>query len=73
MNINKHDTAVALIDPQNKVLHETGRAWPLVRESPREHNTIENLERLFTAAKAQGLWPEPGRNINVSLFQGTLS
>ena len=52
MNINKHDTAVALIDPQNKVLHETGRAWPLVRESPREHNTIENLERLFTAAKA---------------------
>jgi hypothetical protein len=34
MNINKHDTAVALIDPQNEVLHETGRAWPLVRESP---------------------------------------
>jgi len=67
LNINKHDTAVVLIDPQNEVLHETGRAWPLVRESPREHNTIENLERLFTAAKAQGLWPEQERTINVSL------
>ena len=43
MNINKNDTAVVLIDPQNEVLNETGRAWPLVRESLRANNTIENL------------------------------
>jgi len=54
MNIDKNDTAVVLIDPQNEVLHETGRAWPLVHESLRENNTIENMERIFKAAKAQG-------------------
>jgi nicotinamidase-related amidase len=54
MNINKNDTAVVFIDPQNEVLNETGRAWPLVRESLRENNTIENMERIFTAAKAHG-------------------
>src|SRR5499426_2723388 len=54
MHIDKHDTAVVCIDPQNEVLDASGLAWPLVRESLRENNTIENLERLFTAAKAHG-------------------
>jgi nicotinamidase-related amidase len=54
MNIDKHDTAVALIDPQNEVLAESGLAWPLVRESLQENHTIENMECLFKAAKAHG-------------------
>jgi nicotinamidase-related amidase len=54
MNIDKHDTAVVLIDPQNEVLAESGRAWPLVRESLQENQTIEHMERLFKAAKAHG-------------------
>ena len=54
MNFNKNDTAVVFIDPQNEVLSETGLAWPLVHESLRENNTIENMERIFKAAKALG-------------------
>ena len=54
MNINKNDTAVVFIDPQNEVLSETGLAWPLVHESLQENHTIENMERIFKAAKAHG-------------------
>jgi nicotinamidase-related amidase len=54
MNIGKRETAVVFIDPQNEVLAETGLAWPLVHESLRELNTIENMERIFEAAKANG-------------------
>jgi nicotinamidase-related amidase len=54
MKIQKEDTAVVFIDPQNEVLSEKGSAWPLVHESLRENNTIENMERIFKAAKAQG-------------------
>ena len=54
MNIDKDDTAVVFIDPQNEVLSEKGLAWPLVHESLRENNTIENMERIFKAAKALG-------------------
>jgi hypothetical protein len=32
MQINRSDTAVVLIDPQNEVLSESGLAWPLVRK-----------------------------------------
>jgi nicotinamidase-related amidase len=48
------DTAIVLVDPQNEVLSETGLAWPLVRESLQENNTIDNLERSFKAAKLHG-------------------
>ena len=54
MKIDKSDTAVVFIDPQNEVLSERGLAWPLVHESLRENNTIENMERIFKAAKALG-------------------
>ena len=52
MNIDNDDTAVVFIDPQNEVLSERGLAWPLVRESLQENHTIENMERIFKAAKA---------------------
>ena len=52
MQIRPEDTAVVFIDPQNDVLSEKGFAWPDVRESLKENNTIENMERIFKAAKA---------------------
>jgi nicotinamidase-related amidase len=54
LTLEKSDTAVVFIDPQNDVLSEKGLSWPLVRESLHENNTIENMERIFKAAKAQG-------------------
>jgi nicotinamidase-related amidase len=52
VKIHHSDTAVVFIDPQNEVLSETGKAWPLLHESLKENNTIENMERIFKAAKA---------------------
>ena len=54
MKIRREDTAIVFTDPQNEVLSEKGLAWPLVRESLQENNTIENMERIFRAAKAHG-------------------
>jgi len=50
--ISAADTAVVFIDPQNEVLSEKGLAWPLLHESLRENNTINNMERIFKSAKA---------------------
>jgi len=54
IGLNHSDTAVVIIDPQNDVLSETGLAWDAVRESLKENNTVQNIERLFRAAKANG-------------------
>ena len=54
MKIHRNDTAVVFTDPQNEVLDERGLAWPLVRESLQENNTIQNMERIFKAAKHHG-------------------
>jgi nicotinamidase-related amidase len=54
MHFDKKDTALVVIDPQNDVLSETGVSWPLVGASVRENGTVENLARLFSAAKSQG-------------------
>lgn len=51
MQFSKSDTALVVIDPQNDVLSEKGVSWGLVGDSVRENNTVENLHRLFTAAK----------------------
>ena len=48
------DTAVVFIDPQNDVLSEHGLAYAAVRESLKQNNTIDNMERIFKAAKAGG-------------------
>ena len=52
MQFNKNDTALVVIDPQNDVLSEKGVSWGLVGASVKENNTVENLARLFKAAKA---------------------
>lgn len=54
MNINKNDTAVVIIDPQNDVLNEKGVSWHLVSNSVKENRTVENIEHIFKAAKQQG-------------------
>jgi nicotinamidase-related amidase len=54
MNINKNDTAVVFIDPQNEVLSEKGLAWNSVGQSVTENKTVENMERIFKAAKETG-------------------
>jgi nicotinamidase-related amidase len=41
-----------VIDPQNDVLSEKGISWPLVGASVKENHTVENLARLFSAAKS---------------------
>ena len=54
MDVDKNNTAVVFIDPQNEVLSEKGLGWPLLHESLRENNTIENIDRIFKAAKSRG-------------------
>jgi nicotinamidase-related amidase len=54
MEINKHDTAVLITDPQNDFLSENGVTWGLVGDSVKENKTIENIERIVKAAKANG-------------------
>ena len=48
------DTAVVFIDPQNDVLSEKGANWGAVGASVTENHTVENMERIFKAAKAKG-------------------
>src|SRR5580698_3041107 len=52
--LQRSDTAVVIIDPQNDVLSEKGLAWPLLHESLKEINTVENIEKIFKAAKTYG-------------------
>src|SRR5262249_31769419 len=51
---DRSNTAIVFTDPQNEVLSETGLAWGLVGGSVKENKTIENMERLFQAAKQKG-------------------
>ncbi len=51
MQITRNDTAVVFIDPHNEVLSEKGAAWAAVGESVKENKTVENMERIFQAAK----------------------
>ncbi len=54
MDFNRSDTAILVTDPQNDFLSEKGVTWQLVGDSVKENGTIENIERLFRAAKDKG-------------------
>ncbi len=54
LTLPKADTALVIIDPQNDVLSEKGLGWPLLHESLKENNTVENIEKLFKASKKHG-------------------
>jgi nicotinamidase-related amidase len=52
VDIQCSDTAVVFIDPQNDVLSESGKNWGAVGASVTENRTVENMEQIFKAAKA---------------------
>jgi len=54
MRVQMSDTALVFIDPQNDVLSEHGKNWGAVGASVTENRTVENMERLFVAAKKNG-------------------
>ena len=52
MEIEKGRTALVVTDPQVDFLSEKGVTWGVVGESVTEQGTVDNIERLFIAAKA---------------------
>ena len=55
MDIVPGRTALLITDPQNDFLSPDGVAWGVVGESVTENNTVENIEALFEAAKANDI------------------
>jgi nicotinamidase-related amidase len=51
MELNLKRTALVVTDPQIDFLSPDGVTWGVIGASVEEHNTVENLERLFAAAK----------------------
>lgn len=54
MKLDKSDTAVVFIDPQNDVLSVKGANWGAVGQSVTENRTVENMERIFVTARDNG-------------------
>ncbi|MBK0327920.1 cysteine hydrolase [Rhodobacteraceae bacterium F11138] len=52
MDITPGRTALVVTDPQVDFLSEDGVTWGVVGESVTEQGTVDNIERLFIAAKA---------------------
>ncbi|HDR1022673.1 TPA: cysteine hydrolase [Pasteurella multocida] len=52
MQIDKKRVALVVVDPQIDFLSPQGITWGVMGESITENNTVENIERLFKAAKA---------------------
>ena len=48
-------TALVITDPQNDFLSPKGVAWGVVGKSVTENRTVENIDSLFKAAKANGI------------------
>jgi len=55
MKLNLKRTALVITDPQIDFLSPKGVTWGVVGKSVTQHNTVENLGRLFKAAKAAGI------------------
>ena len=55
MELNLPRTALVVTDPQIDFLSEDGVTWGIVGESVTENNTVENIGRLFAAAKKAGV------------------
>ena len=53
MSFSTADTALVVTDPQNDFLSPDGATWGLVGESVTENQTVEHIEQLFQAAKAE--------------------
>ena len=55
MKIDLSNTALVIVDPQIDFLSEKGVTWGVVGESVTEQETVDNIEKLFAAAKAVGM------------------
>ena len=55
MELNLPRTAVVVSDPQIDFLSEDGVTWGIVGENVTANNTVENIGRLFAAAKKAGV------------------
>jgi nicotinamidase-related amidase len=55
MEIIPGRTALVVTDPQIDFLSEDGVTWGVVGESVTEQGTVDNIERLFAAAKDAGM------------------
>jgi nicotinamidase-related amidase len=55
MKLNLQRTALVVTDPQIDFLSPKGVTWGVVGESVQELKTVENIERLFVAAKKAGI------------------
>lgn len=53
VKVTLKDTALVIIDPQVDFLHPEGVTWGVVGESVTEHKTVENIGKLFAAAKSK--------------------
>ena len=51
MELVKGNVALVVIDPQNDFLSPEGVAWGVVGQSVTENKTVENIDKLFAAAK----------------------
>lgn len=49
------NTAIVITDPQNDFLRSDGVAWPVVKESVKENNTIPNMVTVFRLAEKNGM------------------
>ncbi|MGE0559926.1 MAG: cysteine hydrolase [Burkholderiales bacterium] len=55
MQLDLARTALVVVDPQIDFLSPKGVAWGAVGASVQQHDTVDNLARLFAAAKAAGI------------------
>ena len=55
MEVDLARTALVVVDPQVDFLSEDGVTWGVVGESVTEQGTVDNIERLFKAAKQVGM------------------
>ncbi len=55
VDISGGRTALLITDPQNDFLSPEGVAWGVVGESVKANNTVENIDALFKAAKANDI------------------
>jgi nicotinamidase-related amidase len=55
LEIDLQRTAVVITDPQNDFLSPEGATWGVVGESVEANNTVANIKKLMTSAKAAGI------------------
>lgn len=55
MKLDLSRAALVVTDPQVDFLHPEGVTWGVIGASVQEHNTVENIETLFKAAKAHDI------------------